>query len=311
MQRLNVVRARLEEHFYNSLAADLMILQFDPAKQLEFPLRNLSMEKLFTTKFEDLPTKPHKGYNQTLFTSELDVPEPRKRWVKKLKNPIDYTPIPNEIWNLPPEEQKIENLQVPSAIPALTKVELRIWCEEAAANKNHVMSAIMALQSITGRRPDPLFAEKGDASRKIRAGMPMGAKVVLKGRDMYLFLDKMTQCVLPRLPDWHGINPAAPDGKIEFELSSSALGYFPDIEPHFEMFPRLFDTNVIFHANTKSEREIALVLSALQIPIKAQKDVVIQDEKEVTIYERIKLAKTRDERKKLAKELGAFNKKSK
>jgi large subunit ribosomal protein L5 len=74
--------------------------------------------------------------------------------------------------------------------------------------------------------------------------MPIGCKVEIEGEEMYTFLDKLVQCVLPRIREFKGLNPINNDGKVEFILPASAVGTFPDIEPHFDMFPRLFDTEV-------------------------------------------------------------------
>jgi ribosomal protein L5 len=103
----------------------------------------------------------------------------------------------------------------------------------------------MSLQCITGKRAEPVFATRGDNSKKIRAGMPLGARVTLQGSEMYYFLDKLVQTVLPRIREWEGVNPIG-DGKgsLELTLPASVVGTFPDIEPHFDMFPRLFDTKV-------------------------------------------------------------------
>jgi large subunit ribosomal protein L5 len=76
--------------------------------------------------------------------------------------------------------------------------------------------------------------------------MPLGATVSLGGQEMYNFLDKMIQCVLPRIREWPGVNPIGDDkGSISFMLPASAVGTFPDIEPHFDSFPRLFDIEVL------------------------------------------------------------------
>jgi large subunit ribosomal protein L5 len=101
------------------------------------------------------------------------------------------------------------------------------------------------MQSICGKKPKPVFATKGDASKKIRAGMPIGCKVSIRGEEMYTFLDKLIQCVLPRIREFKGLNPVSNKGVVEMTLPSNAIGTFPDIEPHFDMFPRLFDTKVL------------------------------------------------------------------
>ena len=133
--------------------------------------------------------------------------------------------------------------------------------------------------------------------------MPLGARVELTGRDMYLFLDKMTQCVLPRISDWPGINPEGNNkGVISFDLPSASVGCFPDIEPHFDMFPRLFDTTVTMHTSGKSDWESTLCLSGFQLPFLEAKIIKEVDatDKVDDPWALLKEAKTRTERKALA-----------
>ncbi|KAJ3227693.1 hypothetical protein HK099_000798 [Clydaea vesicula] len=125
----------------------------------------------------------------------------------------------------------------------------------------------MSISSITGKRAEPLFAKKGDSTKKIREGMPMGAKVDLTGKDMYEFLDKLKETVLPRLREWEGVHPSmGRDGSITISLPDHAVGYFPDIEPHFDMYPRLFDTDIKIFSNCANEKDLVLLLSGFGIP---------------------------------------------
>jgi ribosomal L5P family C-terminus len=118
---------------------------------------------------------------------------------------------------------------------------------------------------------------------------------------MYLFLDKMVQVVLPRIPDWPGINPVGNNGSLTFTLPPQAVGYFPDIEPHFDMFPRLVETSVTFVTNANTDSECALLLSGLQVPIMDEKVVKAEKEKvEDDPWALLKTAATREERKALA-----------
>ena len=173
-----------------------------------------------------------------------------------------------------------------------------------------LLGAVMSLQSITGIRPEPVFATRGDSTKKIRAGMPMGAKVSLHGSEMYYFLDKLVQCVLPRIREWQGVNPVG-DGKgsISLNLPAQVVGTFPDIEPHFDMFPRLFDVKVDLHTTGQSDQETILLLSGFQIPF-LDKPVVdeVEVKKSNDPWELIKKAKTREERKRLFQEITARKK---
>ena len=94
---------------------------------------------------------------------------------------------------------------IPSRLPFVKKIVCKIWSEDAVDKKHILLPAIMSLSSVTGKRAEPLFAQEGDASKKIREGMPLGARVELTGRRMYEFLDKVITTVLPRIREWEGI----------------------------------------------------------------------------------------------------------
>ncbi|KAH9246642.1 hypothetical protein BASA81_015803 [Batrachochytrium salamandrivorans] len=189
-------------------------------------------------------------------------------------------------------------------MPVLKSIVLKIWCEAAVSNKNMLLGAIMCLQSITGVQAYPLFAETGDSSKRIRAGMPLGARVEITGTQMFGFLDKLTQCVLPRMREFEGINPVGDNsGMMKLTLPDTALGYFPDIEPHFDMYPQMFETDVMMYTTGKCDWETSLLLSGLQVPFLNEKVVAVEDTGPVVDdpWAMIKAAKTREERAKLHK----------
>ncbi|TPX71756.1 hypothetical protein SpCBS45565_g00813 [Spizellomyces sp. 'palustris'] len=317
-----VFRARLEEHYYNSLLEDLMVLTYDhtssharfshlsKTREWNRRLPETPLQSLFSVPVERLPTVPASETTTNLLTLEnarvKDVVLKRK-FRKGLFNPIDYTTVLKEKYDAredaPPPPPYAP---LPSRIPIVSKVMLRIWSEAAVANKTILLSAIMSLQSITGVRAEPLFATVGDASKKIREGMPLGARVELTGVKMYEFLDKMTQCVLPRLREWDGVNPVGDDnGSITLSLPSTAIGYFPDIEPHFDMYPRLFDTEVVIQTTGKSDWETVLCLSGFQVPF-LEKRVVAQEEEVEDAndpWAKFRKPKTREERRAMAEKL--------
>jgi ribosomal protein L5 len=244
---------RLESHYYDNLYEDLVLLNYDHAvdvKDSDWDIPELSLEELYSLPLEKLPTRPESELCTNYLSTKLShvgIPKKELGFVRKFKNPIDYTSIPNEDFYAPVGTQEFTKFSpLPYRTPALRQIDLKIWAEEAVGNKNLLLSAIMSLQSISGIRATPLFATRGDASKKIRAGMPLGANVTLNGQEMFNFFDKMIQCVLPRIREWSGVNPIGDgQGAISFKLPASAVGTFPDIEPHFDSFPRLFDVEVL------------------------------------------------------------------
>jgi large subunit ribosomal protein L5 len=147
----------------------------------------------------------------------------------------------------------------------------------------------MSLQSITGVSASPLFAEEGDASKKIRAGMPIGATVELTGTKAYEFLDKVIQVVLPRLREWEGVEPVGDgNGNLTIRLPETVMGSFPDIEPHFDMFPTLFATDMVIHTSAKTDDSAVLLLSGFQMPFTTKKKLVVEEVKEEDPYAKFK-----------------------
>lgn len=92
---------------------------------------------------------------------------------------------------------------------------------------------------------------------------------------MYLFLDKLKETVLPRLREWHGFSPTSTrkPGTISLKLSEAALGYFPDIEAHFDMFPRLFDTDIDIITTATTDSEAVMMLSGFGLPFTERETV--------------------------------------
>ncbi|KAI9099452.1 ribosomal protein L5 domain-containing protein [Phlyctochytrium arcticum] len=319
-----ISRPRLEEHYYNTLLEDLLVLTYDhssPTASLEHlssnkewsrSLPNHPLEKLYSKPIERLPTFPHSETTTNLLSRENAVVKTQKLKQKfrvGFRNPIDYTPVSKEdLEAREPAPPPKPYAPLPSRMPVPSKVVLRIYSKAAVQNKTILLSAIMSLQAITGVRAHPLFAETGDAAAKIREGMPVGAICTLTGPAMYTFLDKTIQTVLPRLREWQGVNPVSSNllddsnpGTLAFNLPAAAIGLYPDIEPHFDMYPRLFDTDIIIQTTAPTEREAVLCLSGFQMPFLNKREVLTEEEVESSDpWAKFRKPKTREERKAMA-----------
>ena len=140
----------------------------------------------------------------------------------------------------------------------------------------------------------------------------MGATVTLVGRDMYQFLDKLTQMCLPRLPDWPGVPLTDTEaGEVRFILPANALALFPDVENHYDMFPKLVETQVTFTTSAHTPAQAALLLSAFQVPVQEPPVVEVKEEedKEIDTWSQLALLKTRTERKAMAASLSTSGRK--
>ncbi|KAJ1845306.1 ribosomal protein [Coemansia sp. RSA 2708] len=152
--------------------------------------------------------------------------------------------------------------------PFVKKVTVHIRCREALQNRHNLLSALMALQVITGRRAQMLRAKSDAAPWKLRKGMPIAAKVELEGDDMYEFLDKLFEVVLPRMKEYTGMRMSDGDGNGSFTLGfdSSVIGLFPEMEMAYDMFPLVTGFSVSISTTATRNPAGRLLLSGLGVP---------------------------------------------
>ena len=114
-------------------------------------------------------------------------------------------------------------------VPKITKITLNMGVGEAKNDAKQLDAAVEELTTIAGQRAQIRKARKSVAQFKIREGMPIGAKVTLRGARMYEFLDRLLSIALPRIRDFRGINPGAFDGRGNFSLGVREQIIFPEI----------------------------------------------------------------------------------
>ena len=115
-------------------------------------------------------------------------------------------------------------------IPKLDKVVINVGCGEARDNAKVLEAVVRDLTAITGQKAITTVAKKSVANFKVREGMPVGAKVTLRGDKMWEFLDRLFNVALPRVRDFHGINPNSFDGRGNYALGIKEQLIFPEIE---------------------------------------------------------------------------------
>ncbi|KXS19852.1 ribosomal protein L5 [Gonapodya prolifera JEL478] len=248
-------RSRYHSHYMSVLAQDMLYLTYQHQPEAApFPEKSLP-EHLLTAIFsEPLPKGPK--------------PPPRLL-PAHFQNPIDYTSSrrTRAHHHSPPKPAPYD----PSKLPELDSITVRCTPPTSHQNKHLILLAMMQLRCISGVRPEPTFATWSDAESRLRKGQAVGAEVFLKGELMYSFLERCVECVLPRLREWEGW-PAQGDGfspgSVTVTLPSQAVGLFPDIEPYFDQFPRLYDIQIQFRTSARTPEEAVLLLSGFQIPFK-------------------------------------------
>ena len=129
-----------------------------------------------------------------------------------------------------PELKKELGVDNVMALPRLDKIILNMGMGEAVANPKILEAAVEELSAIAGQRAVVTKAKKSIATYKLRAGMPIGVRVTLRGRRMYEFLDRLINIALPRVRDFRGVSPKAFDGRGNYTLGVRDHFIFPEID---------------------------------------------------------------------------------
>jgi large subunit ribosomal protein L5 len=115
-------------------------------------------------------------------------------------------------------------------VPKVIKITVNRGLGEAATNAKALESSLTEIAKITGQKPVVTRAKKAIAGFKIRAGMPVGVMVTLRGDRMYAFLDRFINLTLPRIRDFRGISPKSFDGRGNYSIGIREQLIFPEIE---------------------------------------------------------------------------------
>ncbi len=137
--------------------------------------------------------------------------------------------------------------------PKLEKIVINMGVGDAVANSKALDAAVEELSSITGQKPVVTKAKKSIAGFRLREGMPIGAKVTLRGERMYEFLDKLVSVSLPRVRDFRGISKKSFDGRGNYTLGVKEQLIFPEIDYDKVSKVRGMDIVIVTTANTDEE----------------------------------------------------------
>jgi large subunit ribosomal protein L5 len=157
----------------------------------------------------------------------------------------------------------IEN---PMRVPRLEKIVVNIGVGEAAQNSRALDGAMEDLARITGQKAQMRRARKSIAGFKIREGMPVGARVTLRGERMWEFLDRLISIALPRVRDFRGVSPNSFDGHGNYALGLREQLIFPEISYDAIDATRGLDVAVV--TTTESDEEARELLRLLGMPFR-------------------------------------------
>lgn len=142
--------------------------------------------------------------------------------------------------------------------PKIDKIVVNMGVGDAVQNSKVLDNAVEELTLITGQKPLITKAKKSVATFRLREGMPIGAKVTLRGERMYEFLDKLISVSLPRVRDFHGVSKKAFDGRGNYTLGIKEQLIFPEIDYDKVSKVRGMDIVIVTTANTDEEARALL-----------------------------------------------------
>ena len=157
-------------------------------------------------------------------------------------------------------------LQIASvhAVPRVTKVVVNMGVGEGAREHKFIDAAVADLTAITGQQPVVTRARKSIANFKIRDGMPVGARVTLRGVRMYEFMDRLINIALPRVHDFRGVSDRAFDGRGNYTLGLTDQSVFPEID--YSKIEKTRGMNVTICTTATSDQDARELLRAFGMP---------------------------------------------
>ena len=167
----------------------------------------------------------------------------------------------NQVFNALKEKFQYKNVM---EFPKLVKITINMGLGEAKDNAKIIESAVEEIALISGQRPVVTKARKSIANFKVRQGMPVGAKVTLRGDNMYVFADKFFNIALPRVRDFKGVSKNSFDGRGNYSMGIKEQLIFPEI--NYDKVETIKGMNIVFTTTAKTDEEAAALLELLGMP---------------------------------------------
>jgi large subunit ribosomal protein L5 len=158
---------------------------------------------------------------------------------------------------------KIENVM---QVPRISKITINMGVGEAVADKKVMDAAVADLTKITGQKPLITKSRKAIASFKLRQGLPVGAKVTLRGARMYEFLDRLISIAMPRIRDFRGVSARAFDGQGNYSLGVKEQIIFPEIQ--YDQVDQIRGMDITITTTATDDRHGRALLEAFNFPFR-------------------------------------------
>lgn len=151
-------------------------------------------------------------------------------------------------------------------VPRLEKIVVNMGVGAAVADIKQLDAAIEDLRTITGQQPTITRAKKSIAGFKIRQGMPIGAKVTLRGDRMWEFFDRLVAAAIPRIRDFRGLSTKSFDGRGNYSMGVTEQLIFPEVD--YDKIDRTRGMDITFVTTAKTDEEAKALLDAFGFPFK-------------------------------------------
>lgn len=148
--------------------------------------------------------------------------------------------------------------------PKIDKIVINMGVGDAVSNAKNLEKAVDELTAISGQKPVVTKAKKSIAGFRLREGMPIGAKVTLRGERMYDFLDKLVTVSLPRVRDFRGVSKKAFDGRGNYTLGVKEQLIFPEVE--YDKVDKVRGMDIVIVTTAKTDEESRELLTRLGMP---------------------------------------------
>ena len=165
-----------------------------------------------------------------------------------------------------PELMKSLGVTNPMRVPKITRITVNMGVGEAVADKKAMDGAVGDLTALTGQKPIVTKSRKAIAAFKLRAGIPVGAKVTLRGARMYEFLDRLVNVAMPRIRDFRGVSARSFDGRGNYSFGVKEQIIFPEIA--YDKIDAIRGMDITITTTARDDREGRALLESFNFPFR-------------------------------------------
>ena len=165
-----------------------------------------------------------------------------------------------------PELMKKLEVTNPMQAPKITKISVNMGVGEAVADKKAMDGAVSDLTALTGQKPVVTKSRKAIAAFKLRAGVPVGARVTLRGARMYEFLDRLINVAMPRIRDFRGVSARSFDGRGNYSFGVKEQIIFPEIA--YDQVDALRGMDITITTTARDDAEGRALLESFNFPFR-------------------------------------------